>query len=171
MYYENFERLCEMTGTKPAQVSRATGISTATFSSWKKGLYTPKNDKLQKIADYFQVPIEYLRGEPSVQLDEATKISDLNAFGNYISSLGWEITKDGESYCLDSGQVSVNISSDTYEAFERKIRNECVGEILGFIAEKLNEEREYLIAAHPTSSPDAGEDDTPENDLEQMDQE
>lgn len=171
MYYENFARLCEMSGTKPAQVSRATGISTATLSSWKKGLYTPKNDKLQKIADYFQVPVEYLRGEPSVQLDEGIKESDLNAFGNYINNLGWEVTKDGEYYCLDSGQVSVNIPSYKYEAFEKKIRNECIGEILGFIADKLNEEREYLIAAHQTTNPDAGDSDSIEKDLQEMDEE
>lgn len=57
MYYENFRKLCEERGVKPAQVSRGTGIPTATLSSWKKGIYTPKQDKLQKIADFFNVPI------------------------------------------------------------------------------------------------------------------
>lgn len=40
---------------------RATGITKSTFSSWKSGKYTPKNEKLQKIADYFGVSLEYLR--------------------------------------------------------------------------------------------------------------
>ena len=171
MYYENFARLCAMNGVRPSQVSRATGISTATLSSWKKGVYTPKNDKLQKIAEYFQVPVEYLRGEPSAQLDEGIKESDLNSFKNYLKDLGWDVSKDGDSYCLDSGQVAVSISSDRYEEFERKIRNECVGEILGFIADKLNEEREYLIAAHQTTNPDAGDSDSIEKDLQEMDEE
>lgn len=168
MYYENFARLCELSDVKPSQVSKATGISTATLSSWKKGLYTPKNDKLQKIADFFQVPIEYIRGESSVQLDEQTKINDMKAFDMYINSLGWEVIKDEEMCCLDSGQVAVSISSDRYEEFERKIRNECVGEILGFIAEKLNEERFYLAAAHPTANPDAGDSDFIEDDQEKL---
>lgn len=171
MYYENFEKLCEMTGTRPAQVSRATGISTATFSSWKKGLYTPKNDKLQKVADYFGVPVECLRGEPSVQLDETIKASDLNSFASYLKSLGWDISKDGDFYCLDSGQVAVSIPSEKYKEFEKKIRNECIGEMLGFIADKLNEEREYLIAAHQTANPDAGDSDFVENDQEDMNKE
>lgn len=41
------------------QVSKDTGISTATLSSWKNGDYTPKLDKLKILADYFGVSIEY----------------------------------------------------------------------------------------------------------------
>lgn len=65
MYYENFEKLCKKHNTNPSQVSRATGISTATFTSWKKDIYTPKNDKLQKIADHFGVSLGYLMGTES----------------------------------------------------------------------------------------------------------
>ena len=39
--------------------SKETGVSTATLSSWKAGDYVPKIDKLQKIADYFGVPVTY----------------------------------------------------------------------------------------------------------------
>lgn len=60
MYYENFEKLCNDNKTNPSRVSKATGISTATLTSWKKGVYTPKQDKLQLIADYFNVTVDYL---------------------------------------------------------------------------------------------------------------
>lgn len=60
MYYENFERLCKERGVTASKVSKATGISTATLSNWKKGNYTPKQDKLQKIADYFDVSVDFL---------------------------------------------------------------------------------------------------------------
>lgn len=60
MYYENFEMLCNRDNVKPSQVSKATGISTATLTNWKKGNYTPKQDKLQLIADYFRVTLDYL---------------------------------------------------------------------------------------------------------------
>ena len=42
------------------KVSKETGIATSTLSDWKKGRSTPKQDKLQKIADYFNVTIDYL---------------------------------------------------------------------------------------------------------------
>ena len=54
MYYENFRKLCELNNVKLGTVSRETGISTATLTSWKQGKYTPKQDKLQKIADFFR---------------------------------------------------------------------------------------------------------------------
>lgn len=60
MYYENFEKLCNDNKTNPSRVSKATGISTATLTSWKKGVYTPKQDKLQLIADFFNVSVDYL---------------------------------------------------------------------------------------------------------------
>lgn len=61
MGYEVFEMLCNKKGVKPFHVSKETGVSTATLSSWKTGRYIPKPDKLQKIADYFGVSVEYLR--------------------------------------------------------------------------------------------------------------
>ena len=59
MDYEIFERLCKAKGVTPAQVSRATGVSTSTLSHWKRGMYTPKSDKMQLLADFFDVPLEY----------------------------------------------------------------------------------------------------------------
>ena len=60
MYYENFDYLCKVRGVKPSQVSKATGVHTATLTSWKQGKYTPKPEKLQPIADYFGVSLNYL---------------------------------------------------------------------------------------------------------------
>ena len=58
--YANFERLCAEKGVTPYRVGKETGISTSTLSEWKTGKYTPKDDKLRKIADYFGVTVDYL---------------------------------------------------------------------------------------------------------------
>lgn len=58
--YQVFEELLKKTGETAYQVSKATGVSTATLSEWKKGTYTPKIDKLLLIADHFGVPVEML---------------------------------------------------------------------------------------------------------------
>lgn len=60
--YENFEKLLKERGISAYKVAKDTGIGTATLSNWKTGKYTPKADKLQKIADYFGVTLEYLTG-------------------------------------------------------------------------------------------------------------
>lgn len=58
--YKIFEELCKENGVTPYRVCKETGITTATISNWKAGRYTPKADKMQKIADYFGVSLEYL---------------------------------------------------------------------------------------------------------------
>ena len=66
MGYDVFEKLCNSRGVTPYRVAKETGVSTSTLSSWKTGRYTPKQDKLQKIADYFGVTTEYLLGVPNL---------------------------------------------------------------------------------------------------------
>lgn len=61
MSYKVFADLLQRANVKAYDVSKATGISTTTLSAWKKGEYTPKAEKLQRIADYFGVSLEYLR--------------------------------------------------------------------------------------------------------------
>lgn len=59
MYSVFFELLKER-NLKTIDVARATGISSATFSDWKSGRSVPKSDKMKLIADFFDVPVEYL---------------------------------------------------------------------------------------------------------------
>lgn len=58
--YSIFEELLQKHGVSTYKVSKDTGIAQSVFSSWKNGISTPKQDKMQKIADYFNVSIEYL---------------------------------------------------------------------------------------------------------------
>lgn len=62
--YEVFQKLLQKNGIKPSSVSKATGIATATLSDWKRGVYTPKVNKLRLIANFFGVPVDlFLTGE------------------------------------------------------------------------------------------------------------
>lgn len=56
--YAVLEELMKERGVKPADIAKATGLRQSMFTDWKKGRYTPKTDKLQLIADYFDVPLE-----------------------------------------------------------------------------------------------------------------
>lgn len=67
--YDIFEHLLQTHGVTAYKVAKDTGISTATMTDWKKGRSTPKIDKLQKIADYFGVSVDYLLGgEPKEKI-------------------------------------------------------------------------------------------------------
>lgn len=58
--YENYEKVRNEKGLKDADVSRGTGIARAVLSEWKNGKFTPRIDKIQKIAEFLDVPIDYI---------------------------------------------------------------------------------------------------------------
>ena len=58
--YSIFEQLLQKYGVSTYKVSKDTGIAQSVFSAWKNGISTPKQDKIQKIADYFNVSVDYL---------------------------------------------------------------------------------------------------------------
>ena len=68
--YEYFQRLLDKYNVTAYKVAKETGVTTSTLTNWKKGKYTPKPEKLQKIADYFGVPLSYLL---SGKMDEETR--------------------------------------------------------------------------------------------------
>lgn len=74
--YEIFARLLEERGLKAADVCRGTGLPSSLFSEWKRGKSTPKPDKLQKIADFFGVPLSYLL---TGNMEESVKKTVLSA--------------------------------------------------------------------------------------------
>lgn len=58
--YENFEKLMKEKGVSAYRVGKDCGIPQSSMSDWKTGKGHPKADRLQKIADYFNVSIDYL---------------------------------------------------------------------------------------------------------------
>lgn len=85
--YKIFEELCTSRNVTPYRVGKETGIATSTFSDWKNGKSTPKTDKLQKIADYFGVTVDYLtKGEEP----------KLNKYSDEITHLAKKIRNDTE---------------------------------------------------------------------------
>ena len=65
--YERFEQLLRERGVTAYRVAKDTGINPSAFSDWKSGKSKPKNPRLQKIADYFGVSIEWLLGNTEVR--------------------------------------------------------------------------------------------------------
>ena len=58
--YEIFERLIKEKNITPYKVAKETGVTQTALSNWKTGKSTPTTKTLQKIADYFDVTIDYL---------------------------------------------------------------------------------------------------------------
>lgn len=61
--YTKFEALLKNHGVTAYKVSKETGVSRSTLSEWKTGKSVPKVENIQKIADFFDVPIGYFYGD------------------------------------------------------------------------------------------------------------
>lgn len=79
--YKKFADLLTKHGITAYKVSKDTGISRATFSEWKSGRSAPKMDKIQKLADYFDVPLSYFYGvDESIVEQQQEAINALSAY-------------------------------------------------------------------------------------------
>ena len=62
-FYNKFIELCNKKGVKPSPMLESIGIQKSANSNWKNRRSKPTSANLQKIADYFGVTVEYLKGE------------------------------------------------------------------------------------------------------------
>ena len=62
MFWEIFVKLCNEHNTKPNPVAKALKLSSGSVTKWKGGAM-PNDTTLYKIANYFGVPVSYLKGE------------------------------------------------------------------------------------------------------------
>ena len=126
--YEIFAKLLEERGVTAYKVSKATGIAGSTFSDWKSGRSTPKQDKLQKIADFFGVSVDFLiTGKEETAVAQETHV-DLKAEFNRIKKL----LESGENAPLyfdgqPADQESINLLLDqikiSFALLERMRKN------------------------------------------------
>ena len=59
--YEIYCKLRDLRGLKDSDVARETGITKSTFTDWRNGRSSPKDEKLRKIATLFGCSVEYLK--------------------------------------------------------------------------------------------------------------
>ena len=67
MFYDRFIQLCEQKGVKPTRAALDTGIARSVVSNWKsnwqRGIESlPSTNNAQALAEYFNVPVDYLLG-------------------------------------------------------------------------------------------------------------
>lgn len=110
MFYERFFALCKTHDVKPAAVANAIGISRMNTSHWKKGSI-PSSENLQKLADYFEVPVGYLLGTP---VEQPTTRKTL---------------KDAE---LEAGKIRLKNLIDGIDTIPKENRPDAIHEITAF---------------------------------------
>ena len=103
--YEIFEKLLMERGVTAYKVAKATGISTGSMTDWKKGRSAPKVDKLQKIADYFGVSVDYLLGNEPKEKTPAEADVTFDDFTYAMYGEAKELTDEDKNMLLENGFI------------------------------------------------------------------
>ena len=61
VFYERVEKLREKTGLGQGKLETAMGVGNGSINKWKKR--NPKVETMEKVANYFNVSIDFLKGE------------------------------------------------------------------------------------------------------------
>ena len=81
MFFDKYSELCKKKGKTPTGVAIELHVSRATVNYWKNG-NVPKQDTLIKIANYFNVSVDYLLGNEK-QKNPATDSDEMLMFALY----------------------------------------------------------------------------------------
>lgn len=72
MFYDRFKLLCQRKNISCTKAATEMGLSNSTPTKWKKTAAIPDSSTISRIADYFEVPVEYVMGvSTDSQIDEA----------------------------------------------------------------------------------------------------
>ena len=128
--YEIYCKLRDEKGIKDSDVVKSTGITKSTFSDWKSGRSKPKNDKLQKIAEYFGVTVDYLMTgkEEAKEKDPELTARDERDITKDLDRIMGEIKKgdDGPLYYngVEIDKASIGLLQNAIEYALRETKKE-----------------------------------------------
>ena len=118
--YDLFDKLLKEKGLRAADVSRGTGISTATLSDWKKRKYIPKADKMERVADFLGVPIAYFYGVADVSVLEPETVK-IKVLGTVPAGVPIEAVED----IIGEEEISMKLAQ-TGEFFGLRIKGDSM---------------------------------------------
>lgn len=120
-----YERYCEIRNKlnyKDSDVAKGAKITKSTFSDWKAGRYTPKQEKMQKIADFLGVTVDYIKtGNESIE-PQKTIITpkDERDIAKTVNDLMGKLeSNDGAPLFFDGTEMS----TETRILFEQQLKS------------------------------------------------
>ncbi len=76
--YEIFKQLLQKYGVTSYEVAKKAGVTQTALSNWKAGRSTPKAETLQKIADYFNVTVDYLLTGKETEINDESDMKPID---------------------------------------------------------------------------------------------
>lgn len=76
-FYTKFVKLCNDNDLTPSRAATLIGFNKSTVSGWKNKGQMPTDANLQKIADFFSVPVSYFHvNQPEISVEKPTVQQD-----------------------------------------------------------------------------------------------
>lgn len=92
--FDRIKKLADGQGISVSKVATDLGFSENLFYQWKKA--SPKSDRLEKVADYFGVSVDYLLGRDDKSLSEESNGAAVQVGGLFRSVAKKEDLDDKE---------------------------------------------------------------------------
>lgn len=108
MFWKIFVKLCSEHNTKPNPVAKLLNISSGAVTKWKAGAM-PNDTTLYKIANYFGVTIEYLKGEEETEATVENEYSPIDEQEKTLLKLFRGTTEEGRMRII---QAVLNICDE-----------------------------------------------------------
>lgn len=99
MFYHNFVDLCNKRNISPSAAAENMGFHRSDVTRWSKGAQ-PRQATIQKIADYFDVPVSALTSE-----NQKEKPPAQSGEQNEINAIFDELTPDNRSKLLELARL------------------------------------------------------------------
>ena len=90
MFYDRFALLCAQAGVSVYKACTDVGMNRSAVAKWKAGA-TPNGATVAKLADYFQVPVDYLLGGKRPVSDEEIKFALFGGNGEITDEMYAEV--------------------------------------------------------------------------------
>lgn len=89
MFYDNFIQLCNSVNKSPSAVVQELGMNKSAVTNWKNRQTPPRDATLRKIADYFDVTVDYLLNGESVEIKKSpdSELSEDDELNEYLETL------------------------------------------------------------------------------------
>lgn len=114
MFFDIYRDLCKSRNISPSAAAIEMGINKGTVSIWKNKGTVPQTPQLKKIADYFNVSVDYLLGneeKPAAPKDDEPDVKEALTDMAKRAAQGALLMYDGEP-----------LDAETQRAFEASLR-------------------------------------------------
>ncbi len=91
-FYDRFAELCRDNNISPSAAAMSVGLNRSSVTRWKHKGYTPRQDTVARIADLFDVTVEYMMGLENMKYRPHVCASDVKRFllGPRASDKQWK---------------------------------------------------------------------------------